>query len=83
MNSTSSVDIGGYSALKNQSVCDENIFPVKITNSSSLMPLKCLPRGIGYAEAMNAGKSRSEPFNQLFNAYLPFLLLMVHFAQNT
>ena len=60
INSTPSVDIAGYSDLKNQSVCDQNISPVKITQSSSLMPLKCLPRGIGYAEAMNAGKSRLE-----------------------
>ena len=45
----------GYSILKNQS--DQNLSPAKITRPSSLMPLKCLPRGIGYAEAINAGKS--------------------------
>ena len=65
INSTTSADVASYSALKNQSVCDQNSSPVKISHSSSLMPLKCLPRGIGYAEAINAGKSRSESF-QLF-----------------
>ena len=30
----------------------------KLRQSSSLVPLKVLPKGIGYAEAINAGKSR-------------------------
>ena len=46
----------GYSALKNPS--DQNASPAKSAQPSSLMPLKCLPKGIGYAEAINAGKSR-------------------------
>ena len=46
----------GYSVLKNPS--DQNLSPAKTAQPSSLMPLKCLPKGIGYAEAINAGKSR-------------------------
>ena len=55
--STSDTSVAG---AKNRSLgCDETVLSEKV-KPSSLTSIKLLPRGIGYAETINAGKSRFE-----------------------
>ena len=73
MKPSQEMPIAGYpmSTKSSYSVCDDiHTVTPKVAQASSLMPLKVLPHGIGYAEAMNAGKSRFEIQISHLYAYL-------------
>ena len=78
-------DSTAYGPAKHPSGYDENLASEKMLSSSSLIPLKILPRGIYYAEAINAGKSRLGRNVITLNEYFYVLMqvLMLHNANNT